>query len=202
MEIIAHIKQKNFMLFPLNQFCDFSKEQNDIIRDIKADNAEELKSWTLFAVKLPLLTFIFAAIINSLLSNYFIDEWSKFLNNGSLPIISFGIVSSALSYLVDKLSGNNDIIFELRKRVTAVSLILLFVTSSLFILQSSSFVIIPSVVHVIILLVSVFFTIYSVQLGKLMFVLQSSFANAYIKKQERTVEDTQRGLSDEFGDVI
>lgn len=190
------------MFFPLQQFCDFNKEQEATLHDIKNDNLEELKSWTLFTVVLPLTTFTVAVFINSLLSKCFLSEWSKFLNNGSLPIISFGIISSALSYLVDKLSGNNNTIFELRKRVTAVAVLLLFITSSLFILQSASFVEISPIIQLIILIVSILFTIYSVQLGKLMFILQSSFANAFITKQEQSVQDIQRGLNDEFANVI
>lgn len=190
------------MFFPLDNFCDFTDEQKKTLQIIRKDNNEELKSWVIFTAFLPLTTFVFAACVNALLSKYFLDEWSKFLNNGSLPIISFGIVSSALSYLVDKLTGNNNTVFELRKRVTAIALVLLFITSSLFILQSLAFIAIPIWAHIIVLLVSILFTIYSVQLGKLMFILQSSFANAFMNKQEASLQDMQQGLTDTFADVL
>lgn len=187
---------------PLDLVFAFNSSQQKKLEDIRKNEQirEDLKSWTIFTITLPIVTFCLAAAMNILLSRCISNEWGKILNNGSLPIIAFGIVSSAVSYLVEQLKSSDPTVHELRKRVMAVSLLLLFITASLFLFQSLTVVSerMNTFHHFIVFLMSLLVAVYSVKLGRKMYLLQSSFNENYADQQNDRVDDMIHSIKNTF----
>ncbi len=75
-------------------------------KDIK----HEFLTWQLITVLLPVVTFLFVFIFNMATTNFFkfglvasANKAISIFNNGSLPIISFGILTSGMPYLLEQL---------------------------------------------------------------------------------------------------
>ena len=126
---------------------------------------------------------------------------TSILNPPSLSIIAFGIVSSAVSYLVEHIKDGEPAMYDLRKRVMAVSLLLLFVTASLFLFQSLNVVAnsLESFHHSVIFLISLLAAVYSIRVGRKMYLLQSSFADTYAEQDSERVDNITNSLESEFG---
>jgi len=154
-------------------------EQKGELKELKKNHLEDLKSWTIFSVFLPLITFGFAVVTNLVYStpSGVKAKWGTFLNNGSLPIIAFGIMSSSLPYMVEKLSlsgaAKDTIIYSLRKRVVAIVAAVMFLASGLFIIQSLSFLQNNHSQNTLLAIGGLIVTIWATILGRAMFLTQS-----------------------------
>lgn len=187
------------LFFPVYVLCAFTDEHNKEFDEIRSKNIEELKSWTIFTIALPIATFTSVAILNLFLSKSINTEWHRFVNNGSLPIIAFGIISSAISYLVEQLNAAKSHIFDMRKRITAVGLLLLFLTSILFLVQSITVFTFNQSQNTILLGVTILLTLYSIKLGRHMYLLQSNFVKGYSESIVYNVENMNDSLEQQFG---
>ena len=181
-----------------------NSEDHDELRRLRKEFRSHLASWTIFTVFLPLVTFGFAVLINVL---YFEPkklsaEWGKMFNNGSLPIIAFGIISSSLPFIVDKLTRQDkqkeDVMYALRKRVLGIATIVMFIASGLFIIQSLSALSNNSFRHQILLGFSVLITIWASTLGRIMFLTQSATPEPLPDNVKRKSEAMTSSLSQQF----
>lgn len=201
---------KSAILFPLSWGCSFTDSQQERVKNLFRDNADELWTWTLLTALLPLMTFSLASLINILFIDYecgtIYSQLGEILNNGSLPIIAFGVISSSVSYLVEKLSmekpDEEDEIINIRKRIMAIGTLMLFLTSGIFLLQSIKIVTarFDSIHHLITFVISVVLTIYAVVIGRKMFVLQTNKVKppADQAQSQRTQSHTS-SLEDKYG---
>lgn len=174
---------RKVILYPLEWSYSFQESQRVTLETLHRKNSNDLWSWTLVTAILPLLTFAFATIVNLLFLDFnknIVQQFGEITNNGSLPIIAFGIVSSGVSYLVERLKLEKEEeesgVFALRKRTMAVATIILFLSSGLFLLESIK--VISSMFnedhHVILFSISTLISIYAVAVGRKMFILQSN----------------------------
>jgi hypothetical protein len=102
-----------------------------------------------------------------------------FINNGSLPIISFGIVTTNFVYLIENLSTDREIYSNLKTLTTVYAIILIFVLALLFIFQSNF---LDSFTHSQLTLslgLSIVCFVLSVSLGKKMFLLQNKLVSIF-----------------------
>ncbi|MDF1518108.1 MAG: hypothetical protein P1P79_09185 [Lutibacter sp.] len=163
-----------------NWFCFFNKDQSDRIDTLKSKNLESYKTWLIFSVSLPLATYLISVILNFLINGF--CKWGEIMNNGSLSIISFGIISSGIPYILEKLQKDDIVIEDLRKRVMAISVLLMFLSSAWFVFQTTSVqqfsnnTNINLTQHLIVFISSLFLLILSVRNSENLFLLQKKLA--------------------------
>lgn len=189
----------------MTEWCFFlNGEQRKIIEVNATNNKHDLISWLIFAVALPILTYFFAVVMNIIITpiDRLSDVWASVVNNGSLPIAAFGIISSGIPYLMEHLSNINSDINGLRKRVMAIATVFMFLTSGLFLFQSIS----PNTVklegyqNVIVFLLSIVFAIFSISVGIKMYLLQSALFNDYDELTKGNRDKLNSGLEKAYGD--
>lgn len=185
----------------------FNEDQSNDINKL-ANNPKfksDFKTWIMISVALPILTYLFAAFINILLGDglcYFMANWHKILINGSLPIISFGIISSGVPFLMDEVTGVNAPYQKIRKRVMSIALLFLFLTSGLYILQTLGVVLdkLSQLTSFIIFSFSIYIAAFSISVGFKMYLLQSSILNDLGSDITTNTENLRKGLQSQFGD--
>lgn len=132
--------------------------------------------WLLISVILNLFPFLLTIVIAYCTGNI---ELLCFINNGSLPIISFGIVTTNFVYLIENLSTDREIYSNLKTLTTVYAIILIFVLALLFIFQSNF---LDSFTHSQLTLslgLSIVCFVLSVSLGKKMFLLQNKLVSIF-----------------------
>lgn len=157
----------------------------------------EFINWKLITVFLPLLTFLLVLVLNIVTNICSFDKYLSFLNNGSLPIISFGILTSGMPYLLEVMQNHPDY-HIVRRRVMSIALFYLFLSASLYILQTLT--IIQHSFNVLTNLLLAFISIYvffsSNSVGYKMFLLQSKNIPNYDESVEVDVKGLQNSLDD------
>ena len=126
-----------------NSFFLLNRAQAKKLIKLKSKNIEDYKTWSIYAILLPICAYSFAFLVNLLLlvnqpASVTSLEFFQTLNNGSLPIIAFGIISSCISYLMEYIEEAADqrLIWYLRRKLMAIAVLFLFLTSAIYILQS------------------------------------------------------------------
>lgn len=173
---------RKIVRYLLNCFFSLTRVQRRKLNTIKFSNVEDYKVWYIYASILPLATYIFSFLINFI---FLLNEPSKFtvknvfatLNNGSLPIIAFGIVSSCIPFLMEMIEVEEKakhVLGDLRKKIMSFSVLILFFTSALYILQSINrdFIYLSDYQEVIIFVLTVIILVLSISNGGKMFLLQ------------------------------
>lgn len=160
----------------------FTGEQKKMVSEVRSREkvTSDFKSWILISIILPFLTYLLAALFNVILCKDIASlwkDWPKIFVNGSLPIISFGIISSGVPFLMEDLSIQNPEVSRIRRRVMAVALLFLFLTASVYIFQTVSLIAdrLEPAGSGLVLLVSIIISLFSISVGFKMFLLQSSF---------------------------
>jgi len=186
-----------------------NSDDHDELRRLRKEFRPHLASWTIFTILLPLVTFVFGTMANLLYYDpeKLPAEWVKVFNNGSMPIIAFGIVSSSLPFVVDKLTRRDkqkeDVMYALRKRVLGIATIVMFLASGLFIIQSLTALNNSQFRHQILLIVSVVLIIWAAALGKIMFLTQSispePLPDSVIKNSEQLSSSLTQQFSNQYG---
>jgi len=199
--MIKAIKNNTDFIF---RFNDDQKKALDSIEN-NPRTKSDFHTWTIITIALPILTFTVAAIFNCILSpnvDYILNNWPKFLLNGSVPIISFGIISSGVSYLMEELDSNTPVVQSIRRRVMGIAIIFLFLTSILYIFQSVSTVseTLKCVANLILLILSSVVCIFSISIGLKMYLLQNSMVADYGKSLKSNVDNMGENLLNAFGD--
>lgn len=164
-----------------------SNEQKNLITGLRDNNHHQSQTWFFMTVILNLGPFLVAVILERIIHP---DNILCFLNNGSLPILSFGIIATNFFYLMQNMPDNTyeDIkIYEnIKMKIYVIGSILMFLSGILYILQSnfiSSFYphfYIPSII------VSVIAFIYSISSGRKMFLLQNKFLSDFAEELKST----------------
>lgn len=146
------------------------------LKNLKDSNAEQYKTWLIFSVIIPLSTYIVAIVVNVLISG--LNDWEKVVNNGSLTIISLGLLTSGVPYLLEKLEKHDDGIELIRGRAMALAMVLIFLSSAWSIFQTTSLALfsscpfIKNIQNIITLFVGIIIFSYSVTVSLNMFLLQ------------------------------
>ena len=192
-----------------------TKKQRRKLNKIRANNIEDYKTWSVYVIVLPLAAFIFAFGLNMLfLLNHGngislseeIEHVFIIINNGSLPIIGFGIVSSSITYLMEvidegKKSQTANLAY-IRRKIMSISVLVLFLTSALYILQSISRDFFPSsiVQDIIIFVTTLVILILAISTGRKMFLLQKlTIENDYAVSIHKSTNSFSQGLENQFG---
>lgn len=181
-------------------FNEKNKENIDKIltEDKNKELKEELVTWKLITVMLPLVTFSVVLILNILTNIDEPNRFYSFLNNGSLPIISFGIITSGMPYLLEQLKEFPEF-HTIRRRVMAIALFFLFLSASLYILQTL-FIIsnqLSCITNFILLVASLYVFLFSKSIGVKMFVLQSKNIEPFFD----SINNKRNELMDSLNDL-
>jgi hypothetical protein len=174
----SFISKVNFWIF--NWIFVPSSEQVDRLENLKRNNLSKSQKWFFISVVLNVAPFILAGCLEAYLHS---DNLKCFLNNGTLPILSFGIISTNFFYLLenipDNLSDDKELYENMKLKITVLGIICLFIATTMYIFQSNFLVNFgnshywPSIVFSIVVL------IYSVSCAKKMFLLQNGFLTDY-----------------------
>ncbi len=186
----------------------FSKEEKEKISnllintdDIKLDISKlsrEFITWKLITVYLPIFTFLITFFINLFTTHCWITNIYNFFNNGSIPIISFGLITSGMPYIMEQLEKDQIHYQLIRRRVMAIAVIFMFLTSILYILQtlevvSDSY---NSQSKILITLLSICGLLFSLSIGFKMFLLQTNIIDDYELKIKKGVNSLKDSLND------
>lgn len=181
-----------------------SSDDHDELRRLRKEFKPHLASWTIFTILLPLVTFGFATLVNVLYYEpaKLTEEWGKVFNNGSLPIIAFGILSSSLPFMVDKLTRQDKqkegVMYALRKRVLGIATIVMFLASGLFIIQSLAALSNNQFRHQMLMVASVLVIIWAAALGRIMFLTQSATPEQLPENVKRNSDALTSSLAQQF----
>lgn len=158
---------------------------------------QEFITWKLLSVFLPLLTFLLVVVLNLITNSLDLNCFFSFVNNGSLPIISFGIISSGMPYLLEQLKDYPDHQTS-RRRVMAISLFFLFLSSALYILQTLSIISskLDNATSMFILILSAYVFIFASSIGFKMFLLQSKNIKPFAEELIERVVELKESVSD------
>ena len=181
----------------------FNNKNKEDINKILADKSKnkdllsEFITWKLITVFLPLLTFVIVLFLNLITSYSASNNYFSFINNGSLPIISFGILTSGMPYLLEQLQDYPEY-HVVRRRVMSIALFFLFLSATLYILQTltilqSGF---SCFTNWILLILSVYVFLFSNTVGYKMFLLQSKNINEFSTDVNENVTNLQSSVSD------
>ncbi|WP_035805698.1 hypothetical protein [Lunatimonas lonarensis] len=178
----------------------FEKESYEKLKTIvnKKENMSELITWKLIIVYLPLITFFSVFLINLLINIFCYSRYYYLFNNGSLPIISFGIITSGMPYLIERLEDYPDF-HSMRRRVVAVSMIFLFLTVALYIFQTIQFpgLRINSLSKSIITISSIFAFLFAFSIGIKMFLLKSENVKSFDEDINKSLGNHFDAISDD-----
>jgi hypothetical protein len=146
------------------------------LRHLQKNNTQQYKTWIIFSVIIPLATYIISIAVNVLISG--LTDWEKVVNNGSLTIISLGLLTSGVPYLLEKLDKDDENIDIIRGRAMAIAMVLIFLSSAWSIFQTTSLALfsicpfIKNIQNLVTLVVGVLIFLYSAHVSLNMFLLQ------------------------------
>jgi len=180
----------------------FSKDNQESLTKIfdaarNRDVSDEFVTWKLIIAFLPLIPFLLVLGINISANPIDAHLFYTFVNNGSLPIISFGIISSGMPYLLEQL-GQYPEYHSIRRRVMAISLLFLFLSTAIYIMQT--LYTISQTINNITSFVSMLFAFciyfFSNSVGYKMFMLQSKNIDSFEDVINDKVDSLQSSLDD------
>lgn len=174
-------------------FLLLNNDQKDKILKLGEDNKVEYKTWFIFSIVLPLAPFIISILISFLLVGNF--KWGLIINNGSLPIISYGFITSGIVYLMERINNKELIHYQLRERIMSFSVLFLFLNSAIFIFETTNKELLTTIQHQIILVFSLLVFYYSLQTSKVMFLLQKKVLDKTYDTQMRDEANAKHGLN-------
>jgi ABC-type multidrug transport system fused ATPase/permease subunit len=159
--------------------------------------ADEFITWKLITVFLPLLTFLLVFVLNVIINICQTDKYLSFFNNGSLPIISFGILTSGMPFLLEVLENQPDY-HIVRRRVMSIAMFFLFLSATLYILQTLSIVQnnFSLLTNLVLATLSVFVFFSSNSIGYKMFLLQSKHIPPFDEKITKGVKNLSNSVDD------
>ncbi|MER0441598.1 hypothetical protein [Emticicia sp. W12TSBA100-4] len=170
-----------------------SEKQKNLIYSLQQNNSSQSQKWFFIVVVLNLFPFIIASIIERILHS---DNFLCFLNNGSIPILSFGILATNFFYLIENVPENDpeyrEIYENMKLKVTVVTIILLFISTILYIFQSNFINYFLPQYYTLSIVISTVILIYSVSGGRKMFLLQNKFLLDFAT----TIDVTKKQLDD------
>ncbi|MEA5459851.1 hypothetical protein VB796_12420 [Arcicella sp. LKC2W] len=175
-----------------------SSKQITVLNGLRENNESKSQKWFFIAVILNLAPFLLASLLEWYLH---IDNFKCFLNNGSLPILSFGIIATNFFYLIENIPENSnqdkELYQNMKLKVSVVAIISLFISTILYVFQSNFILLFLPEHYNISIYISLIVFCYAVSCGRKMFLLQNSFLIDYAA----SVNDIQEKLEehdDEF----
>lgn len=176
---------------------DKSKIKSLLNNEKNSGLQSEFITWKIITVFLPVVAFSLAFILNFITNAISITSFFKFFNNGSLPIIAFGILTSGMPYLLERLVDFPEY-HIIRRRVMALALVFLFLSAAFYILQTLEIITKSYSVctNWILTILSFYSLAFSVTIGYKMYLLQSSNIIDYATDINTKVQDLGKSLDD------
>lgn len=176
-----------------------NRHRNNLMALVAEDDENEIPgeliNYKLISVWLPVVPYAIVTLLNILINIHAISTWFAFVNNGSLPIISFGIVSAGMPYLLEKLEEYPNF-YVMRRRVMGVSLVFLFLTAAMYIFQTISGLKLNILTNVVSLILSLYIFLFCASIGYKMFILQSKNIQTFAGNVRDGVQRRQGDLED------
>jgi hypothetical protein len=163
--------------------------------DEENDIPGEFITYKLITVFLPVVPYMIVLLLNILLNAECSSTWFTFVNNGSLPIISFGIISAGMPYLLEQLEEYPNF-HIIRRRVMAVAMIFLFLTAAMYIFQTISGLRLGALTNWTSFILSAYIFFFCASIGYKMFILQSKNIKSFAGNIRDGVEQRQNDVQD------
>ena len=173
----------------------FNKDEESNIKDFEEKGKDKIALWIVFSIICNLIPLIISFIFSIFLNGPSKFLW--FLNNGSLPIVSYGIIISSVLFLLDTTKPP----FEtLKKKTLGIAIILLFMNISLFVfLTSNQDKQFSNIKLIALFSLSLLMFIYTYKISKIMIVMQKdniNYGDSLIKTRDK-VKDIESKQNDE-----
>ena len=166
----------------------YSISEFNVLFWLSSHHRKKTVQWFLISVLLNLVPFLVSILIAYLTDP---DNLLCFINNGSLPIIAFGIVATNLVYLIENISTERETYSNLKNSTLIFSVILIFPAAILYVFQSNLLEHFTPVHLKISLWVSIFIFIMSVVMGKKMFLLQNKLVSLFEERFKDQMDKLQ-----------
>jgi len=171
----------NYLFFP-------NRNQFNVLFWLSEQNKSAGDLWFLIAFLLNIIPFLLAVIIEAISNN---SNVIYILNNGSIPVLAFSIISTNLVYLIENLPAEREIFAHIKTRLQIFSIIVIAISIVVYIFQSNFVKNFSEDILMISFYSSALLLGLSVILGKKMFLLQ----NKLIAKFEDNFKDQLEKLN-------
>lgn len=159
-------------------FLPDAEEVNEL-QSLSTANKKRIRNWVIFSVGLPFLPVIVTFLINVLFEGFQLE----FLVTGSIPIVAFGIISSNISYLTERLSKTSKVVEIMKKRILGVGVLILFLLVCVFVVESVVKFDLKDRERTYLFISSMILLFYSISIGIKMFLFQDeSVKNKFDKE--------------------
>ncbi|TDB60407.1 hypothetical protein [Arundinibacter roseus] len=189
---------KSIYFWAFNWVFTPTTEQKNILDILRINNASKAQKWFYVSVILNLVPFILASLLEAYLHN---DNLNCFLNNGTLPILSFGIIATNFFYLMENIPDNlkegKELYENMKLKVSVVGIVILFTTTIMYIFQSNFINNYKPEHYLVSFFVSLILFFYSISCAKKMFLLQNSMLEDYANAISNTKKNLDKD-DDEF----
>lgn len=158
-----------------------SKDEQSVVAQIseRQKSKDSISIWFLYSVYGSLLPIILTVILSFLtLSN---PVFYKIVNNGSVSLIAYSIIISAVFYLLDSTQPSFETI---RKKILGYAILTLFINISIYTILNIFGDRLSGIAQFILLILSICFLWGSIHISKFMVILQESVINDYKKSME------------------
>ena len=113
-----------------------SAKEARVLKALESDNRDETRNWLFISVIINLMPFLFSVLIEFYNNK---KNLSHLLNNGSLPILAYGLLATNFFYLLENVpdfAGSRNF-QNLKTRLCALSILTMFFAAILYVLQSN-----------------------------------------------------------------
>lgn len=175
-----------------------TKRERSKLEEIYNKESEKCKDslsvWFTFAVIGNLLPVIVAFALNLVINDD--SRWLEYLNNGTISLVGYNIVISAIFYLLDTTKPSHE---SLKKKVLGIGIIMLFLNISMFTFQATALSFMTCMVLGLSFLISLFLLSFTTASGRYMVILQKEIVGAP-KDHGEVVKQTRQKVSEEPSD--
>lgn len=155
---------------------------------LNEQNKSNGNKWVFYSFFINITPFLVAVIIQNIISP---DEVLTLINNGTLPVLSFSIIATNFIYLIENISSDRDIYYNIKSNLTGLSIILVLVSSILYILQSNFVTYFNDSNLNSSFIFSLIVLFFSLVVGKKMFLIQNKFISDFEKRFKNQMDSLQ-----------
>ncbi len=158
-----------------------NKEERNFLEFYSKRGKDTLSVWYIFALAGNILPVIIAFGINALINGT--CNWLKYINNGAIPLVSYGIIISGIYYLIESTKPDHEF---LKKKVLGIAIILLFISISLFTFLSLTNIPLSRCKLELMLALSIIFGLFAAEISSIMVLMQKSIVQGYDETVDRS----------------
>lgn len=166
----------------------YSLSDFNVLFWITSHHRKKAVQWFQYSVLMNLAPFLISFLIS-----YCIDPSNIycFVNNGSLPIIAFGILATNMVYLIENIPNGRETYISLKSSTMNFSIIIVFLAAILYIFQSNFLNHFTQRYLSISLYISLFILVMSIVFGKKMFLLQNKLISLFEENFKEQMDSLQ-----------